>query len=426
MSSTYGYVSRDLSKSTVDWGKISETVSENIQKNRVDDRKKQQLLDQGYIDSIGKLNEQEKSLNPTLSGKLRGLGNDDKQYLKTVYDKMVNNEITITEYKNIEAQVLEDWKSVGGVFGDFSTTISELGTSQNPIDIYKANKLLKTADNFKIHRASNGRGYLVEIDANGKVVPNSEIPISAVSSGQFAKTREFDLNEEINDVVESAGTYVTTKDIGGRTIAIIEDFKQSPQYQSFLDTRLTAIMSDEEGLASFLTSQLQLEPTEDPNDVAKDPNKYVLLEKNPNGGLSPKLTDDQKDTIKDLLTQQIEAGIKQSYKLQRDPGTVGTSRPRGNIRLSLNSSQQSNLTDALAGRGTSASGLPINISGSQQEQAISTTLTNIMLSKGYPFSASVGPGGQILVEGQPTGATITDNPAAVMSGVTTLVNSLAP
>lgn len=428
MSSTYGYVSRDLSKSTVDWGKISETVSQNIAKNKVDEQKKQQLLDQGYIDSVNKLNEQEKSLNPTLSGKLRGLGNEDKQYLKTAYDKMTNNEITITQYKNIEAQVLEDWKSMGGVLGDFNTMISDLGTSSNPIDQYKANKIMKTADNFKIHRAGNGRGYLVEIDDNGKVVPNSEIAISAMSTGQYAKTRQFDVTEEVSDIVKGAGTYVTTKDISGRTIAVIEDFKQSPQYKQFLDTSLSSLMSDEEGLASFLTDQLQLTPTEDPQDVANDPDKYILLETNPNGGLTPKLSDDQKNTIKDILKNQIESGIKQSYKLQRDPATVGVtpSKPPKAVKLTVSSSQQAGLSDALAGRGTSSAGLPITLDAAQQEQAVTDNITNILLSKGYPFQVSIGPGGQILVEGQPTGATISDNPSAVMSGVTTIVNSLAP
>jgi hypothetical protein len=341
---------------------------------------------------------------------------------------MTNNEITITQYKNIEAQVLEDWKSMGGILGDFNTMISDLGTSSNPIDQYKANKIMKTADNFKIHRAGNGRGYLVEIDDNGKVVPNSEIAISAMSTGQYAKTRQFDVTEEVSDIVKGAGTYVTTKDISGRTIAVIEDFKQSPQYKQFLDTSLSSLMSDEEGLASFLTDQLQLTPTEDPQDVANDPDKYILLETNPNGGLTPKLSDDQKNTIKDILKNQIESGIKQSYKLQRDPATVGVtpSKPPKAVKLTVSSSQQAGLSDALAGRGTSSAGLPITLDAAQQEQAVTDNITNILLSKGYPFQVSIGPGGQILVEGQPTGATISDNPSAVMSGVTTIVNSLAP
>lgn len=109
------YVERDLTKSTVNWGAVSNKLTTDLLKIREDREAERAQEDETTADTTRKLNEMEAYTNPTLQNLALGMSGDSAEFLRVQNDLFKRGLITQTQFAQARQRVLGDWQQFGNI-----------------------------------------------------------------------------------------------------------------------------------------------------------------------------------------------------------------------------------------------------------------------------------------------------------------------
>ncbi len=119
------YVERDLTKSVIDWGTISKTLSDDLVKLKEERDTKRAEIAKSTTEAENTLNTLEQYDNADLGTLALGMSNESAEFLRVQNDLFKRGLITQTEFAQAKQRVLADWKQFSNVSKQWNTDYAE-------------------------------------------------------------------------------------------------------------------------------------------------------------------------------------------------------------------------------------------------------------------------------------------------------------
>ena len=318
----YHYEKRADLGSYVDWAAIGKTVSDGLIKVSADRQAKRDELDKITNESITTINELAVGQPQTSSEFYMDGANNIKEALGLSYREMKAGRLNPNEYLKQRQNIMDDLGQMQAAANSFKTdweamskrlenSASPTGASEQ--EIYQ-NELLDsfgiTKDKAIYVNPVDNRIYIATRDANGKIIkdPSKLLPISHLTSLRKDQVNKYDVVGEVNKRVKTLGD-VTRSVMSGRVMTL-NDAVQRPEYMKAENDMISSMMTSPRATGTILTNYVGGYGVTESKEVAdKDPNK-ILLVKDSNGLLHPKLTREQEDVAREALRAQIRVQLK--------------------------------------------------------------------------------------------------------------------
>ena len=318
----YDYEKRADLGSYVDWAAIGKTVSDGLIKVSADRQAKRDELDKITNESITTINELAVGQPQSSSEFYMDGANNIKEALGLSYREMKAGRLSPNEYLKQRQNIMDDLGQMQAAANSFKTDweamSKRLENSASPTgaaeqEIYQ-NELLDsfgiTKDKAIYVNPVDNRIYIATRDANGKVIkdPSKLLPISHLTSLRKDQVNKYDVVGEVNKRVKTLGD-VTRSVMSGRVMTL-NDAVQRPEYMKAENDMISSMMTSPRATGTILTNYVGGYGVTESKEVAdKDPNK-ILLVKDSNGLLHPKLTREQEDVAREALRAQIRVQLK--------------------------------------------------------------------------------------------------------------------
>lgn len=278
------------------------------------------VADSNY--ELNKLMKEDPSNSAELSAKKANMNKDFQTYVQIPE--------TAIKGKQFITGVAKKQSKVGSMFG---------GKYISMLDVSRKN----------VTRTPDYRLLFFEKDEDGKDIPNSGIPVSAIANYGAYQDEYVDYDKEIADL--NLGEYSQITSSGGRSQIETKSAKFNPQYEAVVNTYarsktrtpedITRILVEFGGYGAYIDGQNNISPQTqiDPatgNEYVKPVINFILTD---NGGYAAdNITQAMQNEAETILKQKVDASIGVDVSKTRNPEYVsegGEKEPRDIPRMDV-------------------------------------------------------------------------------------------
>jgi hypothetical protein len=292
-----------IDKSFIDWAGVTKTISDEI-RGTLDKRQEQRnQLEQDHLDRLKKLNEFEAGVDPSLNTHLLRGAQQYRDYLLANHKQMKAGLISVDDAKIKNQNAMDGFTFYKQTIDSLGANVAALAEAEgkgNEAVAQEIAQIMNFGRNSIVPDMNTGEPYLVPKNEDGSLNMDAARPLRALPNIVGQKFAFVDVESTTDKIAGSAGTWKQTFASG----ASIEDARQNPNYQKWIDNTITSNLNNDEKLASVLMDYLGMDYTTGDED-----GKIKVSFDRSTGRLKPQLTDAQRKQARDAFQESIEAKI---------------------------------------------------------------------------------------------------------------------
>lgn len=327
----FTYERRDIDRSTINWAGIGNEISTNIKKIEDEREAQRQELQEGYLETIDKLQNYEQGLNTGINEFMTRSSNNSKQYIHEKYKMMKNGLLDPSDFNLAKIKLSDTYKILNDTaktFNEKYQSAIEEGSEGSLFLAEEATTLFDFKNRELVVNPETSEAYLARVNADGKVDENSIKPVRALANNQNFIWEGFNPEEEISDKLDGLGVWKTKLSDGSMTSSA----RENPDYEGWENSTIKSFTTRDRKAGSILTEGVGgYSYTRDKEEAKSDPTK-ILMKDNADGIPMPELTEEQKTEAEDYLRNQIRAKIGFTEEEARPPENNITAAESGRRR----------------------------------------------------------------------------------------------
>jgi len=345
MKTYYGIKKEDVAKGT-DWGAISKSYSDIINKEVVRRETKKAAIDQQIrqdLKDIQKMPQgQHKGINDglaSLSELMTTQSLADEKLLK-------NGDMSVKDWTNRRQNRMDDTKRVQDIgtqlqeqYGEIMDGYRDGSLSQINVDEWENFGNMIDFNNHGFYEdPESGRLFLAQRNEDGSINTSKTNSIETLNNGMRQRYSRFDKNKFLEENVNAIGTFKTFYQDG----TIVTDPRIREDYKNFKNSAIEEVTSNDNKLASLLIDDItgprdrnnltipgkEYRITKDREEFENDKTGLLILgefEPNNSGILNFTFQDSQKKAARTYLNTQFEMAVGSDKK----QGTKKTTTKKG-------------------------------------------------------------------------------------------------
>ena len=316
MATYYGYAERTAS-SEVNWAEIGKNLTDTLKEEALIRETKKAEIDEATR-QFGK------TLSESPSGENGGINRFTTNYADQASQMMLMQErllksgmLKFNQYSLVRQNLKDSTNRIFDISRDWQTFSKAIAEGQQPGGDGSLIELENAKDFEGLFNLSNTQAYidptngLVSIAKTKKVMkdgkeviemdgdPSNYYSVSELSNFLKTRIKKYDYTADTDKLAKSAADYTlaTIKKAGrGRNgeIISIEDARQNPDYQKWLDNSVNSLLTNPQSKASLLVDRMGYTTTFSKDDFDANP-KAILKIKNGQGGWDYQFHDDDKE-----------------------------------------------------------------------------------------------------------------------------------
>lgn len=315
MASYYGYADRTAS-SEVNWAEIGKNLTDTLKEEaRIREDKKAQI-DEATREFGKKLSESPSGENTGINGFTLDYADQASQMMLMQERLLKSGMLKLNQYSLVRQNLKDSTDRIFNISTEWQAFSKAIAEGQQPGGDGSLIELENAKDFEGLFNLSNTKSYIdptngmVSIAKTKKVMrdgkeviemdgdPNNYYSVSELSNFLKTRIKKYDYAADTAKLASSAADYTlaTMKKAGrGRNgeIISIEDARQNPDYQKWLDDSVNSLLTNPQSKASLLVDRMGYTTTFSKEDFDANP-KAILKIKNGQGGWDYQFHDDEK------------------------------------------------------------------------------------------------------------------------------------
>jgi hypothetical protein len=290
-----GYIKRK----PTDWSKIARETTERLGAIEEGREKKREELDTLYQDTKKAIREVELGQNETTNQAVLKGAQEARDEIYSDYKALRAGDLSPREFRSLNNNRQDSWGELNTAMKQYNARVSEVnkmeddGTASESMLYDNAQIALRMGnDGYEWKWSDDGTLVSAQIDANGKIVPNTILPVSSLNKTQNVLSKRFDLKKAVG--LDKIGKF--KKVVGDM---MVKGYNVIPEVDKFNATVTKSILTSDDIIGKVLT------------DASTDPYFYYTTDKE--------------------LADKIAAGGKKEFgvkkELGRDGGMVAVPSP---------------------------------------------------------------------------------------------------
>ena len=304
----FTYERRDIDRSTINWAGIGNEISTNIKKIEDEREAQRQELQEGYLETIDKLQNYEQGLNTGINEFMTRSSNNSKQYIHEKYKMMKNGLLDPSDFNLAKIKLSDTYKILNDTAKTFNEKYQaaiEEGSEGSLFLAEEATTLFDFKNRELVVNPETSESYLARVNADGKIDENSIKPVRALANNQNFVWEGFNPEEEISDKLDGLGVWKEKLSDGSMTSSVL----QNPAYEGWENSTIKSFITRDRKAGSVLTEGVGgYSYTRDEEEAKSDPTK-ILMKDNADGIPMPELTKELETKAEEYLRNQIRAKI---------------------------------------------------------------------------------------------------------------------
>jgi len=309
MATYYGYAERK--EKPIDWTKITGDIIDRTAQIEEGREKERAELDKIVADNQDIISSIEMGESETANQFYQIAADDGRTMLYDNYNKMKRGEITPSQYKMIQQQMMSQWGQVDAASKTLNAKLSKsLARSQkqppesSAIEMWKAERLAvkaKLKNQRLVWDSESGSLYMSETDDEGKIIdPTQVTAISSLNKSGSLFVDRLDVNKV---VAASTAELAEIKKVYKQGKILTKEGKQAmgeKRYNELRDQLSDAILSNNMAIASTLVDNRQgysITANPQPDKDGYYDQYEVLMTPNSDDVEEPNFTDDKRKFI---------------------------------------------------------------------------------------------------------------------------------
>ena len=327
---------RDLTKTQVDWGTVSKTLTDTI--NTIRDDREQQKADLAKTtrERMNKLQELEQYDNQSLNTKIVGLSHEAGNFIQTQNDLMRRGLISPSDFLQSTQQVSDNFKSMKTAFSTFDKDFqnAQLRTQNEESNIMEQYEMMGIAGfgnlanlDYFLNPTTGTVSFVKKQMVDGEYVemtdeylsdPANHLSMNTINVRLNNKSNYTNTSEAVAAEVENLGEVVTAEYMLRQGVQTYEDWYQLEDSPKILEGLITTVLNNDAQKASCLQDMDYNADdfTEDPEVAAKDPRKILMVPaKDGSGRLVPQFNEQQEEELKKFIANKFRGQINSKLSL---------------------------------------------------------------------------------------------------------------
>ena len=354
--SFYKYKEREVDKTRIDWSGLTKTISDNL----VAEQARRDLLkadiEQKHEEQLQKLNEYEQGTDTSMNEFALAQAQSTRDFLLQNHKLMKMGLRGVNDSKLIKQRVSDTWSTFNGAVKTYNENfkrLSELEGIGNEAVIEAMGKDLDLKNKKLYFDPNTGSGYYVDVDKNGDIDMNTARPVKAMNNLQNQEFEYVDVNKSTDEVVEKVADWK----IFVNSTQDINDARQNPAYQDWINNTVASALNSDQKIASVLMDYLGVEYDLEGKGGSRSvtyqrikgygPNGKAIYEEvtetigdikmvlnKETGKLEPQLTDKQRKLAEAAYTNAIENKIgRETSKQYVSPQPGDSNKESKSVKL---------------------------------------------------------------------------------------------
>ena len=305
MANYYGYKERDLDKSIIDWAGITKTISDDIltEKTRRDELKF--TLEKTQQEQLNKLNDYEQGLDKSANMFAMQEAQNHRDFLMENHRLMKAGLISVNDSKITKQNVSDTWTNINGALKGHQEAYKKLTEAGGLGNLALAEDMSKMLDfkDKKIYLSAKGEGFFAKVDPKtGEMDMKSLQPVKSVLNTQLQQWDTIDVQESVVKDAAGADQWV----ISPTSTKTVDDVRNNPAYKVWKENKIKAALTTDRMSSSVLMDYLNYDYTTDESEADAD---TILMVRDNNGVLQPKLTEEQIKKAKEAYGNALEMAL---------------------------------------------------------------------------------------------------------------------
>ena len=327
----FGYkkAGEDIDKAYIDWAGITKTISDEIRGTLNERQEKRTQLEKDHLDRLKKLNEFEAGVDPSLNTHLLKGAQQYRDYIMANHKQMKSGLISVDDAKIKNQNAMDGftfYKQTLDSLGANIAALSELEGKGNEAVAQEIAQIMNFGNNTIVPDMNTGEPYLVPKNDDGSLNMDAARPLRALPNIVGQKFAFVDVESTTDKIASSAGTWKQTFASG----ASIEDSRQNPNYQKWIENTITSNLNNDEKLASVLMDYLGMGYS-----TSGEEGKIKVSFDRSTGRMKADLTDAQRKQARDAFRESIEAKIGAVRVAEKEQKPTETERAELGLVKSL-------------------------------------------------------------------------------------------
>lgn len=327
----FGYkkAGEDIDKAYIDWAGITKTISDEIRGTLNERQEKRTQLEKDHLDRLKKLNEFEAGVDPSLNTHLLKGAQQYRDYIMANHKQMKAGLISVDDAKIKNQNAMDGftfYKQTLDSLGANVAALSELEGKGNEAVAQEIAQIMNFGNNTIVPDMNTGEPYLVPKNDDGSLNMDAARPLRALPNIVGQKFAFVDVESTTDKIASSAGTWKQTFASG----ASIEDSRQNPNYQKWIENTITSNLNNDEKLASVLMDYLGMGYS-----TSGEEGKIKVSFDRSTGRMKADLTDAQRKQARDAFRESIEAKIGAVRVAEKEQKPTETERAELGLVKSL-------------------------------------------------------------------------------------------
>lgn len=305
MANYYGYKERDLDKSIIDWAGITKTISDDIltEKTRRDELKF--TLEKTQQEQLNKLNDYEQGLDKSANMFAMQEAQNHRDFLMENHRLMKSGLISVNDSKITKQNVSDTWTNINGALKGHQEAYKKLTEAGGLGNLALAEDMSQMLDfkDKKIYLSAKGEGFFAKVDPKtGEMDMKSLQPVKSVLNTQLQQWDTIDVQESVVKDAAGADQWV----ISPTSTKTVDDVRNNPAYKVWKENKIKAALTTDRISSSVLMDYLNYDYTTDESEADAD---TILMVRDNNGVLQPKLTEEQTKKAKEAYGNALEMAL---------------------------------------------------------------------------------------------------------------------
>ena len=285
------YIERDLTKSVIDWGTISKTLTDDLTKIQEERTKQKAEIEKKTLEADTTINTLEQYDNADLGGLALGMSGESAKFLQTQNDLFKRGLISQTEFAQARQRVLADWKSFSNITKQWN---DDYKSYVERLDNGSASNLEKwlNSQNVAFGNLENVQGYvnpqtgrlsLIEVDPETGVPsddPGKHVSMNTINQRFKTQYTKIDPTQLVKGKVDELGALLI-ETLGSRQEVFGKKGwgtkKDDPKFQAQMRAQAKSLLTDDNVAVLASSASLGAEPTYDKNDIKAGSTDFVLM-----------------------------------------------------------------------------------------------------------------------------------------------------